>query len=159
MSNNEISTDQYQPPISTALAERLETYRVDRQIGFYLRQANQRHVALFGERMEERLTTTQWAALTKLKDIGPTSQNQLGRDTAMDVATIKGVVDRLVARGYVRTAPDPNDGRRLLLSVTPDGDDAISRNLANALDVTDATLAPLTSGEQMMLIELLKKIC
>jgi MarR family transcriptional regulator, lower aerobic nicotinate degradation pathway regulator len=158
MSNNS-STDQDQQPSSTTLADRLENYRVDRQIGFYLRQANQRHVALFGERMEDRLTTTQWAALTKLKDIGPTSQNQLGRDTAMDVATIKGVVDRLVARGYVRSTPDPNDGRRLLLSVTTDGADAIQRNLENALAVTDATLAPLTSGEQMMLIELLKKIC
>jgi MarR family transcriptional regulator, lower aerobic nicotinate degradation pathway regulator len=158
MSNNS-STDQDQQPSSTTLADRLENYRVDRQIGFYLRQANQRHVALFGERMEDRLTTTQWAALTKLKDIGPTSQNQLGRDTAMDVATIKGVVDRLVARGYVRSTPDPNDGRRLLLSVTADGADAIQRNLENALAVTDATLAPLTSGEQMMLIELLKKIC
>jgi MarR family transcriptional regulator, lower aerobic nicotinate degradation pathway regulator len=157
--SNSSSTDQDQQSSSATLADRLENYRVDRQIGFYLRQANQRHVALFGERMEDRLTTTQWAALTKLKDIGPTSQNQLGRDTAMDVATIKGVVDRLVARGYVRSSPDPNDGRRLLLSVTTEGVDAIQRNLENALAVTDATLAPLTSGEQMMLIELLKKIC
>lgn len=159
MSNNHSSTDKDQQPGSVTLTDRLETYRVDQQIGFYLRQANQRHVALFGEHMSERLTTTQWAALTKLRDIGPTSQNQLGRDTAMDVATIKGVVDRLVARGYVCSSPDPNDGRRLLLSVTKDGDDAIQRNLANVLAVTDATLAPLTSGEQMMLIELLKKIC
>lgn len=159
MSNTDRSTPQDAHLSPASKTDRVGDYRVDQQIGFYLRQANQRHVALFGERMGDRLTTTQWAALTKLREIGPTSQNQLGRDTAMDVATIKGVVDRLVARGYVCSSPDPNDGRRLLLSVTKDGNEAIQRNIANALAVSDATLAPLTSGEQMMLVELLKKIC
>lgn len=136
-----------------------DAYRVDRQIGYYLRQANQRHVAIFTGSMGDRLTTTQWAALVKLRDIQPTSQNHLGRETAMDVATIKGVVDRLVARGYVRTAPDPADGRRLVLSVTPEGLEAIDRNLATAMAVTEETLSPLSAAEQMMLIELLRKIC
>lgn len=136
-----------------------DAYRVDRQIGYYLRQANQRHVAIFTGSMGDRLTTTQWAALVKLREIQPTSQNQLGRETAMDVATIKGVIDRLVARGYVRTAPDPADGRRLVLSVTPEGIEAIERNLATAVAVTEETLAPLSSAEQIMLIELLRKIC
>jgi len=134
-------------------------YRVDQQIGFFLRQANQRHVAIFTGRMGDRLTTTQWAAMSKLKEIQPSSQNQLGRETAMDVATIKGVIDRLVARGFVETAPDPSDGRRLILSLTPEGQSVIDRNIETAMAVTDETLAPLTSGERMMLIELLRKIC
>jgi len=142
-----------------ALPEGMSEYRVDQQIGFFLRQANQRHVAIFAGRMGDRLTTTQWAALSKLKDIQPTSQNQLGRETAMDVATIKGVVDRLVARDLVRTAPDPRDGRRLILSLTPEGEAALARNLATARAVTEETLSPLTSGERMILIELLTKIC
>ncbi|MBP2549132.1 DNA-binding MarR family transcriptional regulator [Neorhizobium galegae] len=144
---------------SQAPASDLEAYKVDQQIGFFLRQANQRHVAIFSALMGDRLTTTQWAALTKLREIQPTSQNQLGRDTAMDVATIKGVVDRLVARGYVATAPDPQDGRRLILSLTGEGEAAIARNIKTAIAVTDDTLSPLTSGERMMLIELLRKIC
>ena len=74
-------------------------YTLGEQIGFYLRQANQRHVAIFASLMAEKLTTTQWAALVKLKDLQPCSQGNLGRETAMDMATIKGVVDRLVKRG------------------------------------------------------------
>jgi MarR family transcriptional regulator, lower aerobic nicotinate degradation pathway regulator len=142
-----------------ALAEGVSEYRVDQQIGFFLRQANQRHVAIFAGRMGDRLTTTQWAALSKLREIQPTSQNQLGRETAMDVATIKGVVDRLVARNLVQTAPDTRDGRRLILSLTPEGEETLVRNLATARAVTEETLSPLTSGERMMLIELLTKIC
>lgn len=141
------------------LPEGMSEYRVDQQIGFFLRQANQRHVAIFAGRMGDRLTTTQWAALSKLKEIQPTSQNQLGRETAMDVATIKGVVDRLVARDFVQTAADPRDGRRLILSLTPEGDAALTRNLAAARGVTEETLSPLTSGERMILLELLTKIC
>ena len=40
-----------------------------------------------------------WAVLAKLTETGPCAQNVLGRLTAMDVATIKGVIDRLTARG------------------------------------------------------------
>jgi DNA-binding MarR family transcriptional regulator len=134
-------------------------YRVDQQIGFLLRQANQRHVAIFSSRMGDRLTTTQWAALTKLKEIQPSSQNQLGRETGMEVATIKGVIDRLVARDLVQTAPDPNDGRRLILSVTAQGEATIARHVTTALTVSEETLAPLSSAERMMLVELLRKIC
>jgi DNA-binding MarR family transcriptional regulator len=133
-------------------------YRVDQQVGFFLRQANQRHVSIFSGMMGDRLTTTQWAALVKLGEVQPCSQNQLGRETAMDVATIKGVVDRLVARDFLATAPDPNDGRRLVLSVTAEGFAAIERNLETARAVTEETLAPLTSAERMMLVELLRKI-
>jgi DNA-binding MarR family transcriptional regulator len=133
-------------------------YRVDQQVGFFLRQANQRHVSIFTGMMGDRFTTTQWAALMKLSEIQPCSQNQLGRDTAMDVATIKGVIDRLVARDFVATAPDPNDGRRLVLSVTEEGLAAIERNIDTARAVTEETLSPLTSAERMMLVELLVKI-
>jgi len=144
------STDDGPPPATD--------YRVDQQVGFFLRQANQRHVAIFAGRMGDRLTTTQWAALTKLKEIQPTSQNQLGRETAMDVATIKGVVDRLAKRGFVLTAADPNDGRRLVLSLTDEGLAVIDRNIDTAIAVTEETLSPLTSGERMILVELLRRM-
>jgi DNA-binding MarR family transcriptional regulator len=77
----------------------------------------------------------------------------------MDAATIKGVVDRLVKRGFVSTLPDSNDARRLVLSLTEDGLEAISHNVVAALSVSEKTLSPLTAGERLMLLELLRKIC
>ncbi|GEO86645.1 MULTISPECIES: MarR family winged helix-turn-helix transcriptional regulator [Alphaproteobacteria] len=133
-------------------------YQVDQQIGFFLRQANQRHVSIFTSLIGDKLTTTQWAALTKLGQIQPCSQNLLGRETAMDVATIKGVVDRLVKRGLIRTEPDLTDARRLVLSLTEDGQAVIEKNLSAAIEVTEKTLEPLTAGERMMLLELIRKI-
>lgn len=134
-------------------------YTLGEQIGFYLRQANQRHVAIFASLISEKLTTTQWAALVKLKDLQPCSQGNLGRETAMDMATIKGVVDRLVKRGLVHTAPDPADARRLVLTLTAEGNATVDRNLAIALQISQETLSTLTPAERMMLMELLQKIC
>ena len=96
-------------------------YILDEQIGFILRQVWQRHATIFARDIGINLTPTQWAALAKLNETGPCSQNQLGRLTAMDVATIKGVIDRLTARGLTETSSDPEDGRRLLVSLTRAG--------------------------------------
>src|SRR6266436_5189879 len=82
-------------------------YVLEEQIGFILRQVWQRHATIFAREIGINLTPTQWAALAKLTETGPCSQNQLGRLTAMDVATIKGVIDRLTARGLTETSPDP----------------------------------------------------
>jgi DNA-binding MarR family transcriptional regulator len=49
------------------------------------------------------------------------SQNQLGRLTAMDPATISGVIGRLTTRGYVQASPDPKDARVVVLGLTPAG--------------------------------------
>lgn len=133
-------------------------YALHEQIGFFLRQANQRHVSLFANLIGDKLTTTQWAALSKLREIQPCSQNQLGRETAMDVATIKGVVDRLAKRGLLTTLRDETDARRLVLSLTEEGHKAIARNVDAALNVSEETLKPLTAAERMMLVELLRKI-
>ncbi len=83
------------------------SYVLEEQIGFILRQVWQRHAAIFAREIGINLTPTQWAAFAKLTETGPCSQNQLGRLTAMDVATIKGVIDRLTARGLTETSADP----------------------------------------------------
>ena len=134
------------------------SYILDEQIGFILRQVSQRHATIFAQGIGINLTPTQWAALAKLNEAGPCSQNHLGRLTAMDVATIKGVIDRLTARGLTETSPDPEDGRRLLVSLTRAGREMAEEAAANALAISRETLAPLDSKEREMLIGLLKKL-
>jgi DNA-binding MarR family transcriptional regulator len=133
-------------------------YVLDEQIGFILRQVSQRHAVIFARDIGIDLTPTQWAALAKLQETGPCSQNQLGRLTAMDVATIKGVIDRLTARGLTETSPDPEDGRRLLVSLTRVGQQLAEKGASNALAISRETLAPLDSKERDMLMTLLNKL-
>jgi DNA-binding MarR family transcriptional regulator len=133
-------------------------YILDEQIGFILRQVWQRHAAIFTRDIGINLTPPQWAALAKLNETGPCSQNQLGRLTAMDVATIKGVIDRLTARGLTETSPDPQDGRRLLVSLTRAGQEMAEKIAPNALAISKETLAPLDTKEREILIGLLNKL-
>src|SRR6188472_4364509 len=96
-------------------------YVLDEQIGFLLRVAMQNHTAIFTSQMMEGLTQTQFASLAKLYEVGPCSQNHLGRLIYLDAATIKGVVDRLNGRGLVTATSDPHDKRRRAVTLTDEG--------------------------------------
>jgi DNA-binding MarR family transcriptional regulator len=133
-------------------------YVLDDQVGFVLRQAQQRHTNIFASLMVEELTPTQWAVLAKLRESGPCSQNLLGRQTAMDAATIKGVIDRLTKRGITVTTADPLDGRRLLVAMTPEGARICERAEPMADRITAATLEPLTPTERATFIALLRRL-
>ncbi len=134
------------------------SYVLDAQVGFLLRQAQQRHTAIFARRMIEDITPTQWAALAKLAETGPCSQNLLGRHVAMDAATIKGVVDRLAGRKLIATATDPEDNRRLLVTLTEEGRAFVQRAAPLARKITEETLAPLSQPERRSLLKLISKL-
>jgi DNA-binding MarR family transcriptional regulator len=133
-------------------------YVLDDQVGFLLRVALQRHTAIFTTRMIEGLTQTQFAALAKLADVGPCSQNHLGRLIYLDAATIKGVVDRLGARGFLTALNDPNDRRRRAVALTERGCQETQAAQLVAAEITAATLAALTEEEQRLVTQLLKKL-
>lgn len=135
------------------------TYRLDDQIGFLLRKANQRHIAIFAEHIGD-LTPPQFAVLARLAEAGENrlGQNQLGTLAAMDAATIKGVVDRLHGRGLVELAKDDDDKRRLVVSLTDAGRDLVDRLVPHALQASRDTTEPLTPRETELLMRLLAKV-
>jgi DNA-binding MarR family transcriptional regulator len=137
--------------------EPVEEYRLQEQIGFVLRKAHQRHVAIFAARIAD-LTPPQFATLAKLADVGETSQNQLGSLVAMDAATVKGVIDRLKTRGLVELTRHDIDKRRLLVSLTAEGRATVERLIPAAQQITAETLAPLSQKEAATLLKLLSRI-
>jgi MarR family transcriptional regulator, lower aerobic nicotinate degradation pathway regulator len=133
-------------------------YILDDQVGFILRQVYQKHALLFAEYVGDDITPTQWAVIAKLNEVGDCSQNLLGRMTAMDAATIKGVVERLIKRGYIEGSASPTDRRRLLLRLTLGGKKTFERRVAHAARVSVATLAPLKPQYRASLLRLLKQL-
>jgi MarR family transcriptional regulator, lower aerobic nicotinate degradation pathway regulator len=132
-------------------------YRLDDQVGFLLRRAQQRHLAIFARAIPE-LTPTQFAAVAKAFEMGPVSQAALGRATAMDAATIKGVTGRLEARGLVETYPCGEDRRRVLVRLTEEGARRFGELARRAAEITAETLAPLSEAERATLLRLLGKL-
>lgn len=133
-------------------------YVLDDQIGFLLRKAQQRHLALFAALMIDGLTAQQFATLARLAEIGPLSQNALGRAIAMDNSTINGVVGRLRERGLVATAPAPGDNRMHLVDLTARGRALVAAALPRAHEITARTLEPLDPAEAEVLLALLRKL-
>jgi MarR family transcriptional regulator, lower aerobic nicotinate degradation pathway regulator len=145
------------PGLDAAAA--LKAYVLEEQVGFLLRCAHQRASEMFNAVMAPfGVTPRQFAALAKLDDLGSVSQNQLGRLTAMDPATISGVIARLIARGYVQQSADPRDGRLVALALTAAGSRAITAMKAVAAQVSQRTLAPLSAPEVNAFLKALGKI-
>jgi MarR family transcriptional regulator, lower aerobic nicotinate degradation pathway regulator len=138
--------------------EAARAYAVGGQVGFLLRKAQQRHVSIFTGHIGEDLTPMQFAVLAKLRETGPCSQNSLGRRTAMDVATIKGVVARLEERGLVGKLASHEDRRKLLIDLTPEGRTVLKRAVPRAIEISAMTLAPLNREEQGVFMRLLAKL-
>ena len=134
-----------------------ENYQLDQQVGFLLRRANQRHLSIFSTHIGE-FTPMQFAALAKLCELGAASQNDLGRRTAMDAATIMGVIERLKKRELVEVGRDPNDQRRVLLTPTPLGQKTYNSLVEAAKRVTNETLSPLTAYEQAKFLSFLERL-
>jgi len=134
------------------------TYRLDDQVGYLLRLASQRHATIFQSQTIEGLTPTQFSALNRISEQGTCSQNQLGRLAAMDVATIKGVVDRLRHKGLIVAGPDPDDKRRVLISLSSKGATLVGEMQKVGHAITAETLKPLSVTEQRNLAKLLRKL-
>jgi len=145
------------PPLAET-TQPADPYVLDDQIGFLLRKAQQRHLALFAALMVAGLTAQQFATLAKLAETGPSSQNALGRATAMDNSTINGVVGRLRQRGLVQTEPVPEDNRMHLVRLTAEGERVVAEAQPAAREITTRTLDPLTPAERARLLDLLRKL-
>lgn len=134
-----------------------QDYVLEDQPGFLLRLALRRHTTIFTDKMTS-LTPPQFSVVAKLSEIGPTSQNYLGRLVAFDAATIKGIVDRLSARGIVSFCPDPSDKRRRAVVLTDEGNKIAEKAMKLAKEITRETIEPLTAAERQSLVTILKKL-
>lgn len=136
-----------------------EGFVLDEQVAHLLRRAHQRASALFLTVLTDaQLTPTQFFAMARLHEMGKLSQNRLGRLAAMDPATIQGVIRRLHERGFIERLADPTDRRRMVLSLSPLGQDTVVRLLKDANRVGEEILAPLQPQDRAVFLSLLKRL-
>lgn len=132
---------------------------LDDQLGHLLRRAHQRASATMATALNGvHLTPAQYFAMARLRERGELSQNLLGRLSAMDPATIQGVIQRLGARGFIERRADPTDRRRMLLCLTPSGRAIVDKLYGAVTAASEQITASLAKEEQTQLILLLKMI-
>ncbi len=133
-------------------------YRLEEQVGFLLRLANQRHTTIFQAHTVNDLTPRQFSTLVRVAELVECSQNLLGRKTNMDASTIKGVVERLRMKKLVALKPDPRDRRRKLIMLTVTGAALVGQLHEIGLEISSKTLMPLSADEQAEFLKLLAKL-
>jgi DNA-binding MarR family transcriptional regulator len=136
-----------------------DDYDFHDQIGHLLRRAYQHHVSIFQEAIPDTdLTSAQFVTLCAVKEKRSCSLNDIVKTTAIDQATIRGVVERLKARSLIQVMHDPSDGRKLLVRATPSGLALIDRTVPFAKEVTERTYGSLNAAERVALVFLLRKM-
>ncbi|MEV8544681.1 MarR family transcriptional regulator [Streptomyces sp. NPDC051572] len=93
-------------------------------IGVLVRRARQVPV-------EGGLTMPERSALSRLDRAGPTTSSALAREAQITAQAMGATLNALRTRGLVERRPDPDDGRRAVLTVTDAGRQAL-RNKRNA---------------------------
>jgi DNA-binding MarR family transcriptional regulator len=105
-------------------------------IGLLLRRMRQ-------QRPDGALTLPEGAAMTRLNRAGPTTSSALAKLEQISPQSMGATLAGLEARGLVARHPDPEDGRRVVLSVTEAGQQ-ILQDKRNAR--TDQLAQALSAG-------------
>ena len=116
------------------------------------RAAARYYLRRFGIRLAE------WRVIDALHAGRGISANQISQWLQTDKAWVARSVESLIAGGYVRRRPDPQHGRRLLLTLSAKGERAYAAIAAAAQRRHDNVLKVLTAEERRVLEGVLGKL-
>jgi DNA-binding MarR family transcriptional regulator len=116
-------------------------------VGLLRRRIRQRKAA------EGEVTLPESAALARLDRGGPATSSELARLEQISPQSMGTTLGALEARGLVARRPDPNDGRRAVLYLTPAGQ-AVLRDRRNESTqrIAQVLTARFTAAEQRQLL-------
>lgn len=133
--------------------------RLRRRASRLLSQVSVRSDRLINEGLAQ-VDARKWhyAVLASLQDIGPGSQAALSERTGIYRSDMVGVLNELAERDLVERAPDPDDRRRNIITIAPQGRRYLSRLDQVLDDLHDELLAPLSPAERDQLVRLLLRL-
>ena len=115
-----------------------------------------------------RITTEAFAAgggrayhfrlLATLVEFGPASQAVLGRRSCIDRSDVVAALNELEAGGYVERTPDPDDGRRNIITITAAGRRRHKRLTTLVTRAQEEIFAPLSPADRDRLAKLLGRL-
>ncbi len=129
--------------------------------GHLFRRAHQVATALFHQHMSSEgidITPFQFAAMSAIHLQPGLDQASVAAWTACDRATIGGVIDRLVEKGFVVRTVSPTDRRARVLHLTDSGRATLDRMEQIAMRIQDDITYGLSADERQTLVRLLKRV-
>ncbi|MBT2492275.1 MarR family transcriptional regulator [Streptomyces sp. ISL-96] len=133
--------------------------RLRRRASRLLSQLTMRSDRLIAEGLA-RADARKWhyAVLASLQEYGPGSQAELSRRSGIYRSDMVGVLNELAERDLVERAPDPDDRRRNIITISAQGRRHL-RLLDKVLDdLHDELLTPLSPAERDQFTQLLTRL-
>lgn len=90
----------------------------------------------------DRLSTAKLSVVGQIHRAGTLSPTELARREGVKLPTLTRLLAELEADGWLRREPDPNDGRRWCLRLTPQG----QQRLVAAVQAVDVPLTDAIAG-------------
>lgn len=121
----------------------------------YIDQFLQENFARFG------LTSGDFDVLATLRRAGPPYQltpTVLFSSLMLSSGAMTNRLDRLESAGYIERKPNPNDRRGILVTLTNQGLEVIDTAVVGHIDRERQILSSLTSDEQKVLADMLRKM-
>ena len=129
------------------------------RVGFFVRKISQKNQSIWQAMCPDpMLTSVQAGAMTVLYHHGPRSLSELGGAAAIDLSTVRGVVERLRARKLVSLRKDESDARKVVVELTQAGRKLVLGLIPVMRTIADATLEPLNAAERVAFQYLVQKI-
>lgn len=128
--------------------------------GHLIRRLNQMSTQVFSRRMQDAgfdLTSVQFAAMDAIHSNPDIDQAGVAALIAYDRATIGGVIDRLVTKGYVARTVSKQDRRARELRLTESGAETYARVLPTVTDLQEEVLGNLSPTERADFMTLARK--
>lgn len=124
--------------------------------GHLLRRNHQRSYEIFNRLVGPDITRQQIALLIALSRAPGASQNELVHLTGFDKSTLKEMLGRLVAKGWVDRERDPDDFRAWKMHITSVGKDVLEQRIANVRAVQQEIIAPLPADLRPVFLRCLR---
>ncbi|GAA0912127.1 MarR family winged helix-turn-helix transcriptional regulator [Streptomyces thermoalcalitolerans] len=126
--------------------------------GHLARRLQQAHHLLWNTMVSEEITSPQFAVLNALVAEPGLDQRTVGERVGLDRSTTAEVIGRLGRRGLLDKMRDPQDGRRFLLRLTPEGERVHRKLVVRTARMNQVFLGPLSPEEQVLFLDLIRRV-
>jgi DNA-binding MarR family transcriptional regulator len=129
--------------------------------GHLIRRLHQQSTHIFAQRTQAAgfdLTPVQFAALDAIHAHPGSDQSRVAEMIGYDRATIGGVIDRLLKKGWISRVTSAADRRSRELSLTPEGDRILQALIPVVQELQQDILLPLDPDEQAFYIHLTRRV-
>lgn len=115
-------------------------------------------IAALAIRPKYGITAREWRALAVLKYLGEVPLQELSKHSGLLKSQMSRTVSTLIDRGYIQRTANPEDGRSILLRLTPAGLELSKQILSDSFERNEHMLSELSHAERQILVELMKRV-